>query len=130
MLEATQLNGINILIVEDEEIVALDMTLMLEKHGYCVIDTVSSGEDAIVKIEEKTPDLVLMDIKLKGKYDGIETARIISEQYHIPVVFVSAYSDEKTLEQAGKLDPAGYLRKPVNFDELKSVVQNLLSKEN
>jgi PAS domain S-box-containing protein len=111
-----------ILIVEDEKIVADDLRMSLERLGYRVSGVVSSGEDAIRKVEELPPDLVLMDIVLKGM-GGIEAAGIIRSRFNIPVVYLSAHADRKTLEQAKVTEPFGYLTKPFDEGDLYSAIE-------
>jgi len=89
-----------ILIVEDERIVAEDIRTKLEYVGYVVAGIASSGEEALKKTEKLQPDLVLMDIVLEGKMDGIEAAAQILSRFNIPVVYLTAYSDERTLKKA------------------------------
>jgi FOG: CheY-like receiver len=92
--------GGKILVVEDEVITAEHIKLALKNQGYQVVDVITSGEDAINKVEEETVDLVLMDIHLRGKMDGVEAAEEIWRGFSIPVIFLTAYSDEKTLKRA------------------------------
>ena len=112
-----------IMVVEDESVVAIDIGQRLETLGYEVTDIVSSGEKAIEKARENQPDLILMDIVLKGKIDGIEAAQEIYNKYNIPVVYLTAYSDEKTLERAKQTGPFGYIIKPFEDRELHSVIE-------
>jgi two-component system, response regulator PdtaR len=118
----------DIMIVEDENIIALDMKIRLKKLGYNVVSVVRSGEEAIEKAKEVKPDLILMDVLLKGSIDGVEAAEEITNELKIPVIFISAYSDEKTLKRAKKISPYGYLIKPINeleFNErLKYIFKN------
>ncbi|HEY6871555.1 MAG TPA: ATP-binding protein [Geobacteraceae bacterium] len=107
-----------ILIVEDEAIVALHEEENLKNMGYTVAGKASSGEEAIRKAEETRPDLVLMDIVLKGEMDGIETAGQIHDRFDIPVVFVTAYGDEQTLQRAKLTEPFGYILKPFKERDL------------
>jgi 1,2-diacylglycerol 3-beta-glucosyltransferase len=100
-----------ILIVEDEIITAMDLAAELEGMGYLVVDTVGTGQEAIEKVELFRPDLVLMDIVLRGDMDGIQVAEQIHD-LNIPVVYLSAYSDDTTVERAKKTFPFGYLIKP------------------
>ncbi len=102
----------NLLIVEDEKIIAKDITNTLKKLGYGVLATVSSAEEAILKLDTTKVDLVLMDIFLKGDLDGIKAGRQIYERFNIPVVHLTAYADEDTLEQLKEADSFGYVRKP------------------
>ncbi|HEY9782527.1 MAG TPA: response regulator [Leptolyngbyaceae cyanobacterium] len=118
----------NILIVEDENIVAKDIETRLKKFGYQVFGLVSTGEEAIKKVTEKAPDLVLMDIRLKGKMDGVETAQLIHQNFDIPVIFITANADEKTLERAKITEPFGYIIKPFKEKELKTTIEITLNK--
>ena len=103
---------IQILVVEDESIVARDIQKTLQNLGYDVPCVVSSGEAAIQKAEENRPDLVLMDIVLKGKMDGIEAAEQICSRFNIPIVYLTAYTDDKMLARAKITEPFGYIVKP------------------
>jgi signal transduction histidine kinase/DNA-binding response OmpR family regulator len=112
-----------ILIVEDEISVARDLQMNLEEMGFTVSSMVSSGDQAIQKIEdEDRPDLVLMDISLQGKKDGIETARIINTRFDLPVIYLTSYVEESVLEKAKSTNPYGYLTKPFKKDELQKVL--------
>lgn len=104
-----------ILVVEDERVVARDIEKRLKKLGYVVPASVASGEEAIKKVEELRPDLVLMDIRLKGQMDGIEAAEQIRVDFDTPVIYLTAYADEATLQRAKVTEPFGYIVKP--FDE-------------
>jgi len=117
-----------ILIVEDESIVALNLQSRLEKMGYEVSGVASSGEAAIAAAQANQPDLVLMDIRIKGKIDGIETANIIRAKFNIPVIYLTAYVDQETLERAKITEPYGYLIKPIEAKELSSNIQISLYK--
>ncbi len=114
---------LKILIVEDENIVAKDIKGSLKGFGYDVVDIVGTGEEAIRRTEELAPDLVLMDIMLKGKMNGIDVAHHIRENTHIPVVFLTAYADEDTLHSAKLSEPFGYIIKPFEDAELHSTIQ-------
>jgi PAS domain S-box-containing protein len=111
--------GKRILVVEDEIITADDIRENLQDLGYTVLAVVSSGEEAIKKIEEASPDLVLMDIMLQKELDGIETAKQIRFRFNIPVVYLTAYSDKKILERAKITEPFGYILKPFSERELQ-----------
>ncbi|MDI9624421.1 MAG: methanogen output domain 1-containing protein [Methanothermobacter sp.] len=115
--------AIKLLVVEDESIVALDIKHRAELLGYKVVGIASSGEEALKLTKEKKPDLVLMDIVLKGEMDGIEAAEIIKRDYDIPVVYLTAHSDKETLERAKLTEPFGYLIKPFEDRELHSVIE-------
>jgi two-component system cell cycle sensor histidine kinase/response regulator CckA len=115
-----------ILVVEDEAIVARDIENRLKNLGYDVPMVVSSGEDAVQKADETQPDLVLMDIKLKGKMDGIEAAEHIHDRLGIPVIYLTAYADENTLQRAKITEPYGYILKPFNDLDLHSNIEMAL----
>ncbi len=117
-----------ILIVEDEGIIAEDVRWRLRNLGYTVPAVVASGKEALKKAKELKLDLVLMDIMLRGTMDGIETAAQIRSQYDIPVVFMTSYADEKTVERAKKTEPFGYIIKPVEEKKLQSVISIALYK--
>lgn len=118
----------DILVVEDERVVAEDIQRSLTNIGYSVIGIVSSGADALKCVEEKHPDLVLMDIVLRGPMNGIETAEEIRDRYNLPVVYLTAYADESTLERAKQTEPFGYILKPFNDRELYSTIEMALYK--
>ena len=117
-----------ILIVEDENIVALDMKMRLESLGYRVMGVVDSGAAALEFLSSSVPDLILMDIKLKGNVDGIETARAVRERLNVPIIFVTAFTDEQTLERAKLASPYGYIVKPFHERELRIAIELALYK--
>ena len=112
-----------ILIVEDERIVADDIKMSLEKLGYAVPAVVCSGEEAVKKTEEIHPDLVLMDIVLGEKMDGIEAAEIIRSRFNIPVVYLTAYSDKNILARAKVTSPFGYIIKPFEDKDVYTAIE-------
>ena len=112
-----------ILIVEDERITAMDIKTSLERLGYIVSGTVASGKEAIKKAKENHPDIVLMDIVLEGEMDGIETASVIRTRFDIPVVYLTAYVDERTIERAKTTEPFGCVLKPFNDNDLNSTLE-------
>jgi PAS domain S-box-containing protein len=118
----------NILIVEDESIVAEDIRHTVERLGYRVTAVVSSGEEALTAIAEEQPVLVLMDIVLQGDMNGIAAAEAIRRQYQIPVVFLTAYADANTLEQVKVTEPFGYILKPFEDRELHTAIEIALYK--
>ena len=118
----------NILIVEDESIVAKDIQHSLKKLGYNVVDIVSTGENAITAATEKKPDLVLMDIMLKGAMSGIEAAHVIKEKLNIPVIFLTAYADESTFNKAKITEPYGYIIKPFKEVDLHTSIEMAIYK--
>ena len=108
---------LKILVVEDESIVAKDIQNSLKKLGYIVPTIVASGEKAIEEVEQSRPDLVLMDIMLKGEMNGIDVANIIRDKFEIPVIFLTAYADDNTLAK-------------LNSPNLMVISLNLLKKRN
>jgi len=112
-----------ILVVEDETIVAKDIQCSLQRLGYHVPGTATSGEEAIRKAGELKPDLVIMDIVLKGRMDGVETAQQLQHQYDVPVVYLTAYADRQTLDRAKTTTPAGYMLKPFQPTELRTTIE-------
>ena len=117
-----------ILIVEDEIELALNVRETLEAAGYEVTDTVASGEAAIAAAESNRPDLILMDIRLTGKLDGIQAATILRERFDIPAVYTTANNDRDTLELDKISEPYGYIIKPFAIQELVSIIENSLYK--
>src|SRR5512138_3183451 len=101
-----------IMIVEDEGLVAMQIKETLETLGYEVPTVVHSGEEAVLKISGTEPDLILMDIHLKGEMNGIQAAKRIRASLEVPVVYLTAYSDPETLKMAELTDPYGYVLKP------------------
>lgn len=115
---------IKVMIVEDELITAEAIAILLKKLNYNPIAIVSSGEEAISKIGNLNLDLLLMDIILAGTMDGIETAEIINKNYNIPIIFITAYGDKKTLNRAKLSEPYGYIVKPItNEDDLLPTIE-------
>jgi len=117
-----------ILIVEDEAIVARDIAQQVQAMGYSVVGSTALGEEAVELVEVLRPHLVLMDIKLAGKLDGISAARVIREQFAIPVVFLTAYAADDILERAKLTEPFGYILKPFSERELSTVLVMALYK--
>ncbi len=111
-----------IFIVEDEALIAMELKDRLEQYGHEVCGTAATGDDALRQVVERQPDLVLMDIRIAGHLDGIETARRILEQYDVPVVYLSAYSDDELIERAAATGPFGYLLKPFNEREVRVTI--------
>jgi two-component system cell cycle sensor histidine kinase/response regulator CckA len=117
-----------ILVVEDEAITALDIKSRLERAGYAVSSIVSSGEEAITTTSAMRPDLVLMDIRLSGNMDGIEAARVIRTSLGTPVIYLTAYADQETLQRAKATEPHGYLLKPFEEREIHTTIEMALYK--
>jgi len=114
---------IKILVVEDERLVAQDIKSCLHSFGYRVTAIVSNGKDALKEARRNRPDLVLMDLILEGEWDGIETVRRLNRLLDVPVVYITAYSDDKSLEAAKLTQPFGYILKPIDEKELHIVVE-------
>lgn len=115
------MNKTKILIVEDEIIVATDLENKLKRNGYDIVGIASQGMAAVEMASRHKPQLILMDIQLKGRMDGIETAAVIQSRYHVPIVYLTAYSDSATLARAKLSAPLGYILKP--FDERELIIQ-------
>ncbi len=122
------MNHTKIMVVEDENIVALDLRYQLEKNGYDVPAIFSSGEEAVQNIEKLQPNLVLMDIQLQGNMDGVEAAKIIRDEYKIPVVFITAFADDTTFQRAKSIDPFGYIIKPFEERILRTTIEMAIYK--
>lgn len=118
----------SVLVVEDESIVAKDIQNSLKKLGYVVPSVENTGEDAIDAAGDHKPDLVLMDIMLKGEISGIEAADQIKQRYQIPVIFLTAYADESTLSKAKVTEPYGYIIKPFKEIDLHTSIEMALYK--
>ncbi len=114
---------LNILVVEDEFLVAADIEESLLGLGYNVQNTVAKGQDAINEVEKKLPDLILMDIALKGDMTGIEAANIIGKKHDVPVIFLTANADVATIEKAKISLPYGYIIKPFSEKELQTNIE-------
>jgi CheY-like chemotaxis protein len=117
-----------ILIVEDDNIVVMDLRDRLQSLGYAVSGVASYGEEAIEKTAEARPDLVLMDIRLKGAMDGIEAAEQIQDRFDMPVVYLTALTDKDTLKRAKVTEPYGYVIKPFGERELDTAIGTALCK--
>jgi len=122
------MSKVSVLVVEDEAIVAKDIQNSLKKLGYHVPVVMSTGEDAIQGASEHRPDLILMDIMLKGDISGIDAAKQIKDAYEIPVIFLTAYADESTLSKAKVTEPYGYIIKPFKEIDLHTSIEMALYK--
>lgn len=118
------INPVKILLVEDEVITSLYLKNRLEQMGCEVIKTVSRGEDAIEAIEGIGQCLILMDVNLGGKLNGIEAVQKIKEKSNLPVIFITGYSDELLIKKALNLNPLGFLTKPLDYNELQGIIEN------
>lgn len=118
----------NILIVEDEAIVALDIAQKLEAQGYTVDAIADSGEEALLQAHSRLPDLVVMDINLKGKMDGIQTAALLRKIAPTPVIYLTALTDRSIIERARDTEPEAYLVKPFKDADLNIAIELALHK--
>jgi CheY-like chemotaxis protein len=117
-----------IMVVEDDVIIASLIESRLKKIGYTVSGIFDCGEDAIAGAAEQQPDLVLMDIRLRGEIDGIEAAGEITTHFGIPCVFLTSYSDRDTIERAKAIKPEGFILKPFTDDALRSTIEIAFSR--
>lgn len=122
------MSKVNVLVVEDESIVSKDIQHSLKKLGFNVVGASSTGEKAIELAMSEKPDIVLMDIMLKGDMNGIEAARVIRENLSIPVIFLTAYADEATLSKAKITEPYGYILKPFKEIDLYTTIEMAIYK--
>lgn len=127
-MQRNQSKTIQILVVEDERVVARDIKACLESLGYAVPAIASSGEDAIESAQVLHPELVLMDIQLDGKIDGIQTAQQIWDTLQIPVIYATGHSDYATVERAISTEPFGYIVKPIKERDLHIAIKMVLQR--
>jgi len=111
------------LIIEDEILIAEELKERLSRLGYSVIGAVDSADEGIAIATRELPDVVLMDVRLKGGKDGIQAAREIREQVDLPIVYVTAYSDPLTVERVKRTDHDGFILKPFHKQDLQSTIQ-------
>ncbi|RXI43265.1 hypothetical protein CRU99_08430 [Malaciobacter mytili] len=121
---------VSILIVEDETVLAIGMEYSLQNMGYSVSGIETTSTNAINHVREKKPDIIIMDINLRGSSSGIEAAKHIWQYYKIPIIFLTSYSDEKTIKKAMACEPYGYLLKPCKDEELSVAIQVAIYKHN
>ena len=126
----TRMKTLRIMIVEDESIIALDIRHIVRHLGYEVTAMAASGEESIDKAVSTDPDLILMDIQLKGRMDGINAAEKIQRLYDIPVIYLSAFGDDVTLERINRDRPFEFIQKPFIESELKETIERLLRPPN
>ena len=117
-----------VMVVEDEGIIALAIESILGKTGYTVAGTASSGEAALEMAAKTCPDIVLMDVRIPGSLDGIETAREIRSRFHIPVIYLTAHAEEDTVRRAAETLPYGYIIKPFQAKEVAAAIEIALHK--
>jgi CheY-like chemotaxis protein len=123
------MTGESILIVEDDGLIALRIQELLASSGYRVPEPIAFGEEALGRVLQTIPDLIIMDIGLPGEIDGLETARRIRTRLDIPVIFLTAYSDDQRLTRAREISPYGYLVKPVSDENLLGSIQSALIRD-
>ncbi|MBN1433060.1 MAG: response regulator [Methanomicrobiaceae archaeon] len=117
-----------VLIAEDEVVLAMGIEKSLKSFGYQVVGKVTRGENAIMMAIDKKPDIILMDIHLEGRIDGIEAAKEIHSKLDIPIIFLTAYSDEETFRRAIDADPFGYLGKPFRPDDIRTTIETAINR--
>jgi CheY-like chemotaxis protein len=122
-------NKMKVLIVEDEILTAQSIKMDLEEFGVDVLKPVAKGEAAIEVAIQENPSLILMDIRLAGEMDGIEAAEKISVKKKIPILFMTGYTTESIKERAQKVNPVGFLEKPVSIDRIKEILDTINSGE-
>ena len=120
----------SVLIVEDEPLIALNIRLALEKLNYEVWDSVDCAEDALAVLDQQQPSIILLDIRLEGKMDGISLAELIRLKWGTPFIFLTSHTDQGTLERAKPLQPVGYIPKPFQEAVLHTTIEMGLGREN
>ncbi len=121
------MGSLKILIVEDEALVAMDMSDMLEKLDYTVLQTVDSYEEAVKSLDENKPDLALLDINLEGEKTGIDLATLIRDKYKIPFIYVTSHADKATVDLTKLTKPNGYIVKPFEAEDLYTSIESAIS---
>jgi CheY-like chemotaxis protein len=119
------ISGKKILIVEDEIIIALSLGELLEHWAYELCEPATSGKEAVGKAESEQPDVILMDVNIKGEIDGIQAAREITSRFNIPIIFMSGYPESEIREKARINSAVEYLSKPLDYDKLRKTLQSL-----
>ncbi len=116
-----------ILIVEDDRVLSLMLSRMVQRIGHEVVDTVTMGEEAVTTVNEHPVDLILMDIMLEGKIDGIEAMKQIRNECDsdVPVIYVTGKSDQSTIDRAKETNYVAYMVKPIVFDQLKNTISEI-----
>lgn len=114
-----------VMIVEDEVIAAMATARMLKKLGFDVCGNVTSGEEALLAFDGECPDIIIMDIRLDGELDGIETTRQLKLRRDVPVIFVTAYSDDTTRTRAEATKPLAFINKPLDISQLERILSDL-----
>lgn len=124
----TPQNGSSVLIVEDELIIAEDLRRRLTALGFHVVGVATTGEDAVSRVQETAPDLVLMDISLRGEMDGVEAARMIRERTGTPIVYVTGHGDPETMQRAKATPGFAFVLKPVDDREMRYIFEMVLNR--
>lgn len=124
------MSKINVLVIEDESIVSKDIQYSLKKLGYSIAGAAATGKKAVELAGETKPDIILMDIMLKGEMNGIEASAQIKEKYNIPIIFLTAYADENTLAKAKVTEPYAYIIKPFKEIDINTSIEMALYKHN
>lgn len=119
------MTGLRIVITEDDAIIALDIERQVAAMGHTVVGVAATAEEALRTIEENRPDLVLLDIRLKGAVDGITLAEEIQRHFATRIIFISAYSDRSVIERARAVQPEGYLVKPIRKEDLAEAIDRV-----
>ncbi|SIT88609.1 LytR/AlgR family response regulator transcription factor [Pontibacter indicus] len=117
------MSQLKLLIAEDDVVIAQNLSLSLESMGYEVCQVVSSGEELLLQVHQHQPDLIILDITLEGKLDGIETAALLSKATKVPFIFMTAFSDKETIDRAKQTNPHAYLVKPFDVRTLQSSIE-------
>ena len=126
-LKTTTMNEIKILIVEDEPVIAKNISMYLDNNDFMVSGIAYDYEEAMKELEHNTPDAVILDINLDGDKDGIDIASQINKDFHIPFLFLTSYSNKETLERAKVVEPSGYIVKPFNERTLLATLEIAIS---
>jgi DNA-binding LytR/AlgR family response regulator len=121
------MDKLKILVVEDEPMIAESLSEMLELLDHEVLSVAESGEEAVMQLMQQEPDLLLLDIQLRGKMDGVELARLIRQKYNIPFIFTTAYADEETITRAKAEGPYGYIVKPYGVKDIMAGIEVAMS---
>lgn len=121
------MENLKILVVEDEPMIAESLSEMLELLDHEVLSVAESGEEAVMQLMQQEPDLLLLDIQLRGKMDGVELARLIRQKYNIPFIFTTAYADEETIARAKAEGPYGYIVKPYGVKDIMAGIEVAMS---
>jgi DNA-binding NtrC family response regulator len=129
MVKQRDMAKTKILIVEDEIITAMSLKQLFEHWGLGKCRQASSGREAIEKTISEKPDIVLIDIHLKGEINGIETAKQLQANSSVPVIFITGYSDEETIKEANKIKPVGYFVKPLDYYKLRNTIESVVHKK-